>query len=148
MKTVQERLLVVAYTSQKCFFSARAAPVLEDINTKMVKYADFCRVDVDNPKMKSLCSEEVWLIENDLPHMIHRTSPEHRLLECIGMVRELLVLLVSTKSKFEKLWTEYWSATERIPLNTKPNPFTLWSHSWWLILYKENLTVLLSYTTS
>ena len=59
MKSVQERLLVVAYTSNKCFFSARSAPLLEEINTKMVKYADFARVNVDSPTFRSLCSEEV-----------------------------------------------------------------------------------------
>ena len=59
MKSVQERLLVIAYTSKSCFFSARSAPLLEEINTKMVKYADFARVDVENPTFRQMCSEEV-----------------------------------------------------------------------------------------
>jgi thiol-disulfide isomerase/thioredoxin len=58
MKSVQERLLVIAYTAKSCFFSARSAPLLEEINTRMVKYADFARVDVDNPTFRQMCAEE------------------------------------------------------------------------------------------
>ena len=64
MKSVQERLLVIAYTAKSCFFSARSAPLLEEINTRMVKYADFARVDVDNPTFRQMCSEEVSEIKN------------------------------------------------------------------------------------
>ena len=108
MKSVQERLLVIAYTAKSCFFSARSAPLLEEINTRMVKYADFARVDVDNPTFRQMCSEEVSKIKNlsypkmSLPSTLFRMSPVHRQSECITMVRESPGSLDATDLKFAK----------------------------------------------
>ena len=58
-----DKLVVVSYYSKKCLICDRAQPILEDVGTQFYRDAEFAMIDVDKPQFKSLCLEQVKILD-------------------------------------------------------------------------------------